>query len=108
MSSRRRCTRRCIELLPGIYVGSVPITQATALVHEAYLKIFGRHGGEFTDEVHFLAVASRVMRQVLVDYGRSRARAKTGWRPGQESAVDDRPRGTERQRRRAGRPDRIG
>ena len=50
--------------------------QATALVHEAYLKIFGRQGGEFTDQVHFLAVSSRVMRQVLVDYARARGSQK--------------------------------
>lgn len=50
--------------------------QPTALVHEAYLKLFECSGREFTDEVHFLAVASRVMRQVLVDYARARASLK--------------------------------
>jgi RNA polymerase sigma factor (TIGR02999 family) len=50
--------------------------QATALVHEAYLKLFEGAGRKFTDEVHFLAVASRVMRQVLVDYARARASQK--------------------------------
>jgi RNA polymerase sigma factor (TIGR02999 family) len=50
--------------------------QATALVHEAYLKLFDGAQRSFTDEVHFLAVASRVMRQVLVDYARSRATKK--------------------------------
>lgn len=57
--------------------------QPTALVHEAYLKLFdggaaaGDAGGrQFNDEVHFLAVASRVMRQVLVDYARARASQK--------------------------------
>jgi RNA polymerase sigma-70 factor (ECF subfamily) len=50
--------------------------QATALVHEAYLKLFAGAERKFTDEVHFLAVASRVMRQVLVDYARSRATQK--------------------------------
>src|SRR5262249_26674138 len=52
--------------------------QATALVHEAYLKLFDGAQRQFTDEVHFLAVASRVMRQVLVDYARSRATQKRG------------------------------
>ncbi len=46
------------------------------MVHEAYLKIFDRQDRTFTDEVHFLAVASRVMRQVLVDYARARATQK--------------------------------
>jgi len=50
--------------------------QATALIHEAWLKLSDGAGRTFTDEVHFLAVASRVMRQVLVDYARSRATQK--------------------------------
>jgi RNA polymerase sigma factor (TIGR02999 family) len=50
--------------------------QATALVHEAYLKLSDGAARTYTDEVHFLAVASRVMRQVLVDYARSRATEK--------------------------------
>jgi RNA polymerase sigma factor (TIGR02999 family) len=50
--------------------------QATALVHEAYLKLFNAEQQKFTGEVHFLAVASRVMRQVLVDYARARASQK--------------------------------
>jgi RNA polymerase sigma factor (TIGR02999 family) len=50
--------------------------QPTALVHEAYLKLFDVQERKFADEVHFLAVASRVMRQVLVDYARGRATQK--------------------------------
>lgn len=55
--------------------------QATALVHEAYLKLGGNnhlsHGPRgFKDRAHFLAVASRVMRQILVDYARGRATRK--------------------------------
>ncbi len=50
--------------------------QPTALVHEAYLKLFDGASREFADKVHFLAVASRVMRQVLVDYARARASIK--------------------------------
>lgn len=50
--------------------------QATALVHEAYLKLFGAQTPQFADKVHFLAVASRVMRQVLVDYAKARCRQK--------------------------------
>lgn len=51
--------------------------QTTALVHEAYLRLVG---GEcrFADRAHFLAVASRAMRQVLVDYARARATKKRG------------------------------
>jgi RNA polymerase sigma factor (TIGR02999 family) len=50
--------------------------QATGLVHEAYLKLLGDNQRGFSDRVHFLAVASRVMRQVLVDYARARATKK--------------------------------
>ena len=52
--------------------------QPTALVNEAYLKVFGGTTPEFADRVHFLALMARVMRQVLVDYARSRAAAKRG------------------------------
>ena len=52
--------------------------QPTALVHEAYLKLSDFQGRQFTGEVHFLAVASRVMRQVLVDYARARGSQKRG------------------------------
>jgi RNA polymerase sigma factor (TIGR02999 family) len=50
--------------------------QATALVHEAYLKLFAGQEHRFASEVHFLAVSSRVMRQVLLDYARTRAAQK--------------------------------
>ena len=50
--------------------------QATALVHEAYLKLVGDRDRGFADRVHFLAVAARVMRQVLVDYARARSTKK--------------------------------
>jgi RNA polymerase sigma factor (TIGR02999 family) len=52
--------------------------QPTALVNEAYLKLIGGGQCEFEDRAHFLAVASRVMRQVLVDYARARASKKRG------------------------------
>jgi RNA polymerase sigma-70 factor (ECF subfamily) len=50
--------------------------QTTALVHEVYLKLSGDHECGFTDRAHFLSVAARVMRQVLVDYARARATKK--------------------------------
>ena len=52
--------------------------QATALVNEAYLKLLGGEAERYADKTHFLAVASRVMRQVLVDYARARASQKRG------------------------------
>lgn len=50
--------------------------QTTGLVHEAYLKLAGDNQRGFSDRAHFLAVASRAMRQVLVDYARARAARK--------------------------------
>ncbi|MBY6203327.1 sigma-70 family RNA polymerase sigma factor [Halomonas denitrificans] len=50
--------------------------QPTALVHEAYLKIAQGSSVEWRNRVHFLAVAARVMRQVLVDAGRKRSADK--------------------------------
>ena len=50
--------------------------QPTALVHEAYLKLSDSRESKFADQSHFLGVACRVMRQVLVDYARSRATQK--------------------------------
>jgi RNA polymerase sigma factor (TIGR02999 family) len=50
---------------------------ATALVHEAYLKLAGG-GLPATDRAHFLAIASRSMRQLLVDHARRRKALKRG------------------------------
>ena len=50
--------------------------QPTALVNEAYLKLFGHSQIEFVDRVHFFAVVSRAMRRILVDHARARATAR--------------------------------
>src|SRR5579864_4951037 len=50
--------------------------QPTALVNEAYLKLFGHSVIEFADRAHFFAMVSRVMRRILVDYARARAAAR--------------------------------
>jgi RNA polymerase sigma factor (TIGR02999 family) len=50
--------------------------QSTALVHEAYLRLLGAQPVEFQNREHFIAVASRLMRQILVDYARERRAAK--------------------------------
>lgn len=51
---------------------------ATALVHEAYVKLNGGGAVAAADRAHFLAIASRAMRQVLVDHARRRNTAKRG------------------------------
>lgn len=50
--------------------------QATSLVHEAYVRLARSPGPYWRDRVHFLAVASRVMRHILVDHARGRRRSK--------------------------------
>jgi RNA polymerase sigma factor (TIGR02999 family) len=50
---------------------------ATEVVHEAYQRLAGA-GVDWQDRGHFYAVASRQMRQVLVDHARSRGRDKRG------------------------------
>ncbi len=52
--------------------------QSAALVNEAYLRLLGQRPFQAGDRGHFLAIASRLMRQVLVDYARSHGAAKRG------------------------------
>ncbi len=52
--------------------------QATALVNEAYLKLTHARGGAWQDRAHFFAVASRIMRQILVDHARQHVAGKRG------------------------------
>ena len=51
---------------------------ATALVHEAYLKLVGRNSAQFDDRAHFFAYAASAMRSVVVDYARQRLAQKRG------------------------------
>ncbi len=51
---------------------------ATALVHEAYLKLIGRAEAQFDDRAHFFAYAASAMRSVVVDYARQRLAQKRG------------------------------
>jgi RNA polymerase sigma factor (TIGR02999 family) len=55
--------------------------QATALVHEAFIRLAGAGRVRWEDRTHFLAVAARTMRRVLVDVVRAKAAAKRGQRP---------------------------
>lgn len=50
----------------------------TALVHECYLRVIRSRPEAITSSHHFLALASRVMRQILVNYARDRVAAKRG------------------------------
>jgi RNA polymerase sigma factor (TIGR02999 family) len=52
--------------------------QATALVHEAYLRLIDQHGVQWENRNQFLGVAATVMRRVLLDYSRGYQAAKRG------------------------------
>lgn len=83
------------ELLPLVYDELRSIAHAqrrmrfgadtlrtTALVHEAYLKLVGKHDPGWEGRAHFLAVAATAMRRVLSSYARDARAAKRGgaWR----------------------------
>ena len=52
--------------------------QATALVHEAYLRLLGNSQKEWQDRRHFFAAAAEAMRHILVDRARSKAAIRHG------------------------------
>jgi RNA polymerase sigma factor (TIGR02999 family) len=52
--------------------------QSAALVHEAYLRLIDQRPFDTENRAHFLAVASRLMRQILVDHARGHGAAKRG------------------------------
>ena len=79
------------DLLPLVYTEMRQIAQAfmrrqrpghtlqpTALVHEAFIKIFEDDQPLLADRAHLLALMSRVMRQVLIDHARAQGAAKRG------------------------------
>jgi RNA polymerase sigma factor (TIGR02999 family) len=55
-----------------------PLLDTTGLVHEAYLKLVDQSRIEARNRHHFLAVAARAMRQVIVDHARMRQASKRG------------------------------
>lgn len=52
--------------------------QATALVHEAYLRLVDQRGVQWDNPNQFLGVAAQLMRRILLDYGRAHRAAKRG------------------------------
>jgi len=60
--------------------------QTSALVNEAYLRLRNASSMHFEDRQHFVRIASRAMRRVLVDYARRRRRQKRG--AGERIALD--------------------
>jgi RNA polymerase sigma factor (TIGR02999 family) len=57
---------------------ALPTLQPTAVVHETYLRLVGAEPLAWEDRAHFFGVASRLMRQVLVDHARARLAQKRG------------------------------
>jgi RNA polymerase sigma-70 factor (ECF subfamily) len=52
--------------------------QPTALVHEAYMRLVNQEDERWSSRAHFFAVASKAMRQILINYAERRAAAKRG------------------------------
>ncbi|MDQ3749897.1 MAG: sigma-70 family RNA polymerase sigma factor [Acidobacteriota bacterium] len=52
--------------------------QTTALIHEAYLKLLEQRNVECESRTHFFAIAANLMRQILVDYARTKQSLKRG------------------------------
>ncbi len=52
--------------------------QTTALVHEVYLKLDKQENIAWESRSHFFGIASKLMRQILIDYARTKHRAKRG------------------------------
>jgi RNA polymerase sigma factor (TIGR02999 family) len=52
--------------------------QPTAVVHEAFLRLVNQRTVDWQDRAHFLGIAARVMRQVLIEHARRRGAAKRG------------------------------
>lgn len=69
----RAIARRHLQRGPGERT-----MRPTALVHEAYVKLSGGAALQAGDRAHFLAIAARAMRQVLVDDARRRSAARRG------------------------------
>ncbi|MGY8768546.1 MAG: sigma-70 family RNA polymerase sigma factor [Pirellulales bacterium] len=62
--------------------------QATALVHEAFIKLIDQSRVQWQGKAHFCAVASNIMRRILVDYARQKNAIKRG-AGAQKIAIDE-------------------
>ena len=52
--------------------------QATALVHEAYMRLVDQHSVDWSNRSHFFSIAAEMMRRILVNHAESRAAQKRG------------------------------
>ncbi len=70
-----------LRALAGGFLRQTPpghTLQPTALVHEAWLKLAGSPGAAWESRAHFMAVAARAMRQILINHARDKRAAKRG------------------------------
>lgn len=90
------------ELLPAVYdelrrlAGSYlriernnHTLRPTALVHEAYIRLFGQRAVEWQNRAHFFGVAARLMREILIDHAHGRNRLKRGGELKTQIALDE-------------------
>jgi RNA polymerase sigma factor (TIGR02999 family) len=63
--------------------------QATALVHEVYLRLAPGGGDHWDDRARFVGIAAHLMRQVLVEYARGRRREKRGGKDQRRVPLDE-------------------
>ncbi len=65
--------------------------QATALVHEAYMRLIDQNGTDWQNRSHFFGIASQLMRRILVDHARMRRADKRGGDQIQVTLMDELP-----------------
>jgi RNA polymerase sigma factor (TIGR02999 family) len=77
----RRAAQQCLK---GERAGHT--LQATALVHEAYVKLVGPREIPWQNRAHFYAAAVQAMRRIVIDHARARTAASRGGAEGQSRA----------------------
>jgi RNA polymerase sigma factor (TIGR02999 family) len=63
--------------------------QPTAIVHEAFVRLVGGAAIDWQDRAHFLGIAARVMRRILIEHARRRGAAKRGAAPDRVTLDED-------------------
>jgi len=69
---RRLAAQKMLQERPG------QTLQATALVHEAYIRLVGSNDGNWSGRTHFFAAAAEAMRRILIENARRKQRLKHG------------------------------
>jgi RNA polymerase sigma factor (TIGR02999 family) len=101
LNDQQPAEQRVAELLPAVYGelreaaarvlrGERPghTLQATALVHEAWLKLMGPRDVPWRNRGHFLAAAAEAMRRILIDHARGRLAQRRGGGLAKRAALD--------------------